>query len=104
MYLGNIARSQNKTEEAIVFYEKVIKANRKYFEAYVGMAELLTDKDMMKARDLLRTCLKMNPGINRPFWLWLILTESQIRILQRNMMSWQIPLKISHSFLMCKKV
>ena len=61
MYLGNIARSQNKTDEAIMYYEKLIKANRKYFEAYVELSELLIDRDMMKARDLLRTCLRMNP-------------------------------------------
>jgi hypothetical protein len=61
MYLGNIARSQNKTDEAIIWYEKVINANRKYFEAYVGLAELVKAKDIMKARDLLRTCLMMNP-------------------------------------------
>jgi len=61
MYLGNIARSQNKTDEAIMYYDKVIKANRKYFEAYVGLAELLTGRDLMKARSLLRTCLVMSP-------------------------------------------
>ena len=61
MYLGNIARSQNKTDEAIKYYEKVIKADRKYFEAYVALAELLTDRDKMRARDLLRSCLKINP-------------------------------------------
>jgi len=61
MYLGNIARSQNKTDEAITYYERLIKANRKYFEAYVVMSELLIDRDMLKARALLRTCLTMNP-------------------------------------------
>jgi tetratricopeptide (TPR) repeat protein len=61
MYLGNIARSENKTEEAIGYYEKVIKANRKYFEAYVGIAELLAEKDVQKARLLLKTCLDMDP-------------------------------------------
>jgi tetratricopeptide (TPR) repeat protein len=61
MYLGNIAGSQNKTDEAINYYRKVINANRKYFEAYVGLAALLEVQDIMKARDLLRTCLKMNP-------------------------------------------
>ena len=62
MYLGNIARSQNKTDEAIGYYERVIKADRKYFEAYVGLAELLEGRDLRKARDLLRTCLEMNPA------------------------------------------
>ena len=61
MYLGNIARSQNRPEDAISFYEKVIKRNRKYFEAYVGLSQLLIDKDLLRARTLLRTCLTMNP-------------------------------------------
>jgi tetratricopeptide (TPR) repeat protein len=61
MYLGNIARSQNRPEDAISFYEKVIKANRKYFEAYVELSEVLIDKDVLRARNLLRTCLTMNP-------------------------------------------
>lgn len=61
MYLGNIARSRNKMEEAISYYEKVIEVNRKYFEAYVSAAELLTDRDVEKSRTLLRTCLTMSP-------------------------------------------
>jgi len=61
MYLGNIARSQNKTDEAISYYEKVIKADRKYFEAYVALAQLTRGRDIRKTRDLLRNCLKMNP-------------------------------------------
>jgi tetratricopeptide (TPR) repeat protein len=61
MYLGNIARSKNKTEEAIAYYEKVINADRKYFEAYVSAAELLIEKDVEKSRILLRECLEMNP-------------------------------------------
>jgi tetratricopeptide (TPR) repeat protein len=61
MYLGNIARTQNRAEEAIQYYERVIKVNRKYFEAYVGMSELLTDKDVKRARELLRECLSMSP-------------------------------------------
>jgi tetratricopeptide (TPR) repeat protein len=62
MYMGNIERARNNTDKAISYYERVIKANRKYFEAYVGLAGLLKESDLMKARSLLRTCLKMNPG------------------------------------------
>lgn len=62
MYLGNIARSENKPDEAVLYYGKVIKANRKYFEAYVALAEILSDRDKAKTRDLLRSCLKINPG------------------------------------------
>jgi hypothetical protein len=62
MYLGNIARVEGRHEEAITWYERVIAANRKYFDAYVSLAELVADKDMQRARQLLRECLKMNPG------------------------------------------
>lgn len=65
MYLGNIARSQNKTEDAINYYERLIGVNRKYFEAYVSLSALLTPGDVMKARSLLRTCLDMNPRYKR---------------------------------------
>jgi tetratricopeptide (TPR) repeat protein len=61
MYLGNIAKSKNNTDEAILYYERVILANRKYFEAYVGLSDILTRKDVNRARALLRTCLTMNP-------------------------------------------
>ncbi len=61
MYLGNIARSQNKTDEAIAYYDKVIKTDRKYFEAYVAMAELLSERDIHRSRELLRACLELNP-------------------------------------------
>ncbi len=61
MYLGNIARVNDRQEEAIRYYEKVIGANKKYFEAYVGLAELLKDVDLLRARSLLRTCLTMAP-------------------------------------------
>ena len=60
MYLGNIAKSQNNADEAIRYYERLIGANRKYFEAYVALSELLADSDVIRARALLRTCLTMN--------------------------------------------
>lgn len=61
MYLGNIAILKGSTDEAIGYYEKVISANRKYFDAYVELSKLIADKDVMKARDLLRSCLTMSP-------------------------------------------
>ncbi len=61
MYLGNIARSQNKTGDAVKYYERLIGVNRKYFAAYVSLSELLIPGNIMKARSLLRTCLDMNP-------------------------------------------
>ena len=61
MYLGNIAAAQNKTDEAVAYYEKVITTNRKYFEAYVELSKLIVKKDIIKARDLLSICLNINP-------------------------------------------
>jgi tetratricopeptide (TPR) repeat protein len=61
MYLGNIARFNKRDDEAINYYERVIKANRKYFEAYAGLAELLTARDVRRARELLFDCLDINP-------------------------------------------
>jgi hypothetical protein len=61
MYLGNIARAEGRHGEAITYYERVIAANRKYFDAYVSLAELVEESDMQRARQLLRECLEMNP-------------------------------------------
>ena len=62
MYLGNIAKSEKRNNEAMRYYEKLISLNRKYFEAYVKLAELTAGSDMLKARDLLRRCLILNPA------------------------------------------
>jgi len=61
MYLGNIAKSQEKPDVAINYYERLISVNRKYFGAYVELSELYAVKDLQKARQLLRTCLTINP-------------------------------------------
>jgi tetratricopeptide (TPR) repeat protein len=61
MYLGNIAASNGNDNEAINYYEDLISNNRKYFEAYVALSKLYSDKDIMKARTLLRDCLTINP-------------------------------------------
>jgi len=60
MNLGSIAVLQKKNDEAIGYYETLIGYNRKYFEAYVGLSKLLMDKDIGRARVLLKTCLTMN--------------------------------------------
>ena len=62
MYLGNIAVLQNNPGEAIRYFETLIGYNRKYFEAYVSLSRLLMDKDIERARGLLKTCLTLYPG------------------------------------------
>ena len=50
MYLGNIASYRNKADEAIMYYKRVIKANRKYYEAYAGLADAYRTSDPELAR------------------------------------------------------
>ena len=61
MYLGNIAKARNNSEAAVKFYDRLININRRYFEAYVELSGLLADTDLQRARNLLRTCLTLNP-------------------------------------------
>jgi tetratricopeptide (TPR) repeat protein len=61
MYLGNIAAFKGKKDKAAGYYETLISGNRKYFEAYVELAKLLKEKDLMRARSLLEKCLSINP-------------------------------------------
>jgi len=62
MYLGNIAKAQERKDEAAGYYEKLISIDRKYFDAYVELAKVMAEKDMQKARRLLRDCLTINPS------------------------------------------
>jgi hypothetical protein len=61
MYLGNMAASGDRREEAAIYYRKVLGLNRKYFEAYLRLAEMVVEDDIFKARSILRDCLKINP-------------------------------------------
>jgi tetratricopeptide (TPR) repeat protein len=61
MYLGNIATYRKEPDLALDYYERVIEANRKYFEAYVKSAELIAGENVEKARKLLKECLALNP-------------------------------------------
>jgi tetratricopeptide (TPR) repeat protein len=62
MYLGNIAKSENRREDALKYYRKVIDINRKYYDAYIDMAELVADNDPERAKEILQECLSINPG------------------------------------------
>jgi tetratricopeptide (TPR) repeat protein len=62
MYLGNIAAYRNEADLALKYYERLIRVNGKYFQAYVESAKLLAGVDVKKARSLLRECLEINPG------------------------------------------
>ena len=61
MYLANIAAHEDNDDEAVMYYEKLININRKYFAAYTGLANILADRDKLKARAVLRECLTVNP-------------------------------------------
>lgn len=61
MFLGNIAKAQNRNKEAVEYYRNVIKVNRKYLEAYVELSGIIVKDDVVKARDLLVKCLNIDP-------------------------------------------
>ena len=61
MYLGNIAKFRDESGKAAGYYEKLIKINFKYYKAYVELAGLVAEKDILRARKLLRDCLTVNP-------------------------------------------
>ncbi len=62
MYAGKIAVMRGDSLKAGDYFEKLIKYNRKYFEAYVAYAEVLISQDIEKARKILKDCLKVNPA------------------------------------------
>ena len=61
MFLGKNARAQDEEEIAAGYYERLIDVNKKHYEAYVELSGLLVEKDLHRARGILRECLKINP-------------------------------------------
>jgi len=62
MFLGNIAAFREKYDLALDYYNRLIRVNSKYFQAYVEAARIRLAGDAGGARDLLRRCLEINPG------------------------------------------
>jgi len=58
--LGDLALNKQDTIAATGYYEKAILSNRKYFGAYIKLAELWTGTNTDKARKTLKDCLKLN--------------------------------------------
>jgi tetratricopeptide (TPR) repeat protein len=61
MFLGDMASAEGRTDDAKRFYEKVISVNRKYPEAYISLAKIVALSDLMKGREILRSCIEINP-------------------------------------------
>ncbi len=63
MYMGNIAKADQRNNEAAGYYEKLIGINRKYFDAYVGLAAIRAGQNnLQEARKILRRCLTIYPA------------------------------------------
>ncbi len=62
MYMGNIAKAENRPDDASDYYKKLININRKYKDAYVELAEIMAKTDVLEARQLLRDCLTIDPS------------------------------------------
>ena len=57
---GDEALKKKDNREAAGFYEKTIRANRKYYPAYTKLAGIYAETDVLKARMILKDCLKLN--------------------------------------------
>ena len=67
-FQANIYAEKGDQTKAADLYERVISLNRKYFEAYPALARILVDrKELKKARELLKSCLMMNPGFKAAY-------------------------------------
>jgi len=58
--LGDEALKKGDVQEAAGFYEKTIQANRKYYAAYPKLAGIYAETNVLKARKVLKDCLKLN--------------------------------------------
>lgn len=58
--LGDLAKNKSRTNEAVGFYRRAIVANRKYYPAYIRLSAMYSDSDVLKARRVLKDCLKLN--------------------------------------------
>ena len=58
--MGDLALKQGNIAEAASYYQKAIQANRKYFEIYTKLAGIYAETNAVKARKVLRDCLKLN--------------------------------------------
>ncbi len=68
MFQANINAEMGAQANAEALYERLIGLNRKYFDAYPPLAKILVErKEPKKARELLKTCLTMNPGFKAAY-------------------------------------
>ncbi len=62
MLQANIFAEVKKFDQAAELYQKVIRVNRKYFDAYPALAKIwINQGELKKARKLLKDCLMMSP-------------------------------------------
>jgi hypothetical protein len=58
--LGDEALKSGDVQKASNFYERTIQANRKYYGAYPKLAGIYAETNVLKARRILKDCLKLN--------------------------------------------
>ncbi len=61
LLLGNIAEQSGNKVDAVKYYQKVIEINKKYFVAYIKLANLQRETDVAEARETLKSCIRINP-------------------------------------------
>ncbi len=61
LLMGSVAEQEGDISQAIEYYRKVIDTNKKYFVAYIKLANLYRETDVKKAREILKACIRVNP-------------------------------------------
>ncbi len=61
LLMGDIAEQEGNISQSVKYYQKVIETNKKYFVAYIKLANLYRETDVEKAREILKTCIRVNP-------------------------------------------
>ena len=68
--LAELAKNQGRLEEALAFYEAVVKGNDQFTAAYLGMGEVSMQLEQMdKAEGALKQALEIQPRIGRAYFL-----------------------------------
>ena len=60
LLLAKNFREQGDLQNAALYCDRLLSANPKYFSAYVLRAELYGERELPKARKILKECLEIN--------------------------------------------
>ena len=67
MMLANIYRKERNAPDAIIYYEKAIKADPDFYKAYYMLGTILISSDIQKAKGYLKKVISINPNYEKAY-------------------------------------